>query len=78
MRIAAGVHALWPVSVRAPAWGPLGGIFALFALGLFVWAGLTPSLPSASSSSSSAVEVMTCTTFARSCVMPVATVLTSS
>ena len=39
--LGAGMHWLWPVSVRPPAWGPLGGIFALFAITLFLWAGLT-------------------------------------
>ena len=39
--LGAGMHWLWPVSARPPAWGPLGGIFALFAIGLFLWAGLT-------------------------------------
>jgi protein-S-isoprenylcysteine O-methyltransferase Ste14 len=39
--IGAGVHALWPASVRPDSWGPLGGIVALFALALFLWAGIT-------------------------------------
>ncbi len=41
MAAGAGVHALWPVSVRPDSWGPLGGIFMLFAVALVGWAGFT-------------------------------------